>query len=298
MTVSLTIIMFLFGTAIGSFLNVATLRYKEDGRIFSFERLSGRSRCPKCRVGLSWYELVPLVSFVFQRGKCRNCEESLSFQYPLVEAATGLIFAFLPRALGRAVEIQFYQSAEGGLPWWYYFLVIIFFAAALTLITLSAIDARLRIIPDQSSVLIAALGAALIVLYDYSGLFRDARNSFIGHYALLFDIRQNIFFNYALAALFGLALFGAIFILSRGRGMGLGDVKFAGALGLLLGWPDAAIGFGLAFIVGAFWSIMLMLHGKKTLRSAVPFGPFMAVGALIVIFFGRALMDWYFTLFA
>lgn len=293
-----TLILFLLGAAIGSFLNVLTLRYSENQRIFSFERLSGRSRCPKCRVKLSWQELVPLVSFVLQRGRCRNCDEKISLQYPVVEAAAGLIFAFMPGAVANAMEIQFYRNPLGGVPVWYYALIGLFLVAALTLVAISAIDARLRIIPDQSTILVAVTGGALMAFHHFSGLFEFGRSSFLGHYALLFGLRENVFLNYFVAALFGLALFGAIFFLSRGRGMGLGDVKLAGALGLFLGWPDAAVGLGLAFVTGAVWSIILMIHGRKNLKSAVPFGPFMALGALLVIFFGRALMDWYFGLFA
>jgi len=292
----MTIILFLFGLGFGSFLNVVSKRYQPDKRLFDLKVLGGRSQCPKCGARLSWYELIPIVSFLIQLGRCRTCRLPISLEYPIVELASGLVFAFVPAAVFEAFDVNFARLG-GDLPIWYFLLAGIFILVSLTLILISAIDLRLRIIPDQSNILIAVLGLAAILIFGYYDLFGDLKGSFLGHYALLFGLRENVWINHLAGALFGLAFFGLIIILSRGRGMGIGDLKLAAALGLFFGWPDIALALALAFIAGAIGSIILLVRRKKGLKSAVPFGPFIALGALLILFFGQTLMDGYFTLF-
>jgi len=291
-----TLVLFLFGAAIGSFLNVVAGRYEPDKRLFDFKVLGGRSQCPKCDTRLRWYELIPLLSFLIQLGRCRACRAPISLEYPIIEVASGLVLAFLPQRIFEVFEVNF-ARLSGDLPLWYFLLTGIFVLVSLALILISAIDFRLRIIPDQSNVLIAVLGLAAIIIIDYHDLFTDISGSFIGHYALLFGWRENIWINHLAGAVFGLIFFGLIIFFSRGRGMGVGDLKLAGAAGLLLGWPDIAVALALAFIVGAIGSIILLVRRTKGLKSAVPFGPFIALGILLVLFFGQALMDGYFALF-
>ncbi len=288
--------LFLFGLAVGSFLNVLSIRYQADQRIFDLKTIGGRSRCPHCGKDLVWYELVPLLSFFIQRGCCRSCGERISWQYPIVELATGLIFALIPFSVFQTFQVAFHRI-DGSLPLWYFFLSGIFLLAGAALILISAIDFRLKIIPDQSNLLIAVLGLLAIVVKNYYGLFGEQNGSFLGFYAALFGLRENIWLNHLAGAAFGLVFFGLIVFLSRGRGMGMGDVKLAGALGLLLGWPDVVLTLMLAFIVGAVCSIILMLAGKKGMKSMLPFGPFIAIGAFLVIFWGKAIMSGYFSLF-
>ena len=191
-------------------------------------------------------------------------------------------------------EISKYAS---GLPIWYYILSGIFILAGLTLVFISAVDYRLRIIPDSSNLFIASLGVLAILVKANYGLFSEFSGSFLGHYAALFGIRSNIWLNHFSGAFFGLFFLGAIVFLSRGKGMGMGDVKLAAAAGFLLGWPDIVIGIFLAFIIGAIFSIILMVRREKGMKSIVPFGPFIALGILLVIFFGDNIMRGYFGLF-
>ena len=296
-------LLFLLGAAAGSFLNVLSMRYEPERRIFSAGGkpasgwdFGGRSRCPHCKKTLQWFELIPLISFILQKGRCRSCGAKLSFQYPFVETLCGLIFVFLPSAVNDAYRLSFYRAA-GAMPFWSYLLSAFFLLAVLTLILISIIDSRLTIIPDQSNILIAFLAIIIIFIESGYGLFDEQAGSFLGHYAILLGLRHNVWINHLFAAFFGLASFGLIVILSRGRGMGLGDVKLAGALGLLLGWPDILLTILLAFITGAIWSIILMARGKKGFKSTVPFGPFIGLGSTLVMLFGKQIVLGYFLLF-
>ncbi len=220
----------------------------------------GRSKCRSCRRQLRWFELVPLVSFIIQGGHCRRCGKALSWQYPLVELLSGLAAVFLP-------------------PFWFF--------VALAMILLSAIDWRLMIIPDELNIFLAAMG----ILAGVWGL-----GSFLENYAEVIAGPTNQFLGRLLAAALGLVLLGLIVFISRGRAMGAGDVKLAGALGLLAGWPDIILSLALGFIVGGIWGAALLITGEGKMKTLVPFGPFLVIGFWLTYFFGQPLLRWYFSL--
>ena len=285
----LYVFLFILGTAAGSFLNVLSLRYREGERIFTRDVFTGRSHCPYCGKTLNWRELIPLISFIVQKGKCRSCGRPLSLQYPFVEVLSGLIFVTFPVYFYRYFHVA--DLALGGQPFhWYYWILGVWIAAAGGLILMSAIDFRLRIIPDQLNLFLAFLGIILIAV--------NKNLSFLGGYALLFKFTDNVLLNHLAAAGAGLAFFGLVILFSRGRGMGMGDLKLAGALGLLLGWPDAILSFLLSFIIGAIISLGLIFLKKKSFKDAVPFGPFLAAGVFTVMFFGEKILNYYFQLFS
>ena len=244
---------FLVGLAIGSFLNVAAFRYPKNN-------WGGRSKCLSCRRQLHWFELVPLVSFIIQGGRCRHCGKPLSRQYPLVELLSGLAAAFLP-------------------PFWFF--------VALAMILLSAIDWRLMIIPDELNIFLALMG----VLAGVWGV-----GSFLENYVGVMPGPTNQFFGRLLAAALGLVLLGLIVFISRGRAMGAGDVKLAGALGLLAGWPDTILVLAISFIVGGIWGASLLITGHGKMKTLVPFGPFLVIGFWLTYFFGHGLLSWYVSL--
>lgn len=260
-------ILFVFGVIIGSFLNVVALRYKGRGRLFDFKRIGGRSHCLYCRRTLKWYELVPLLSFLLQGGRCCSCRRCLSWQYPIVELASG--FAFL---------LPYYFG--------YSWIGIIWTLAALAMILLSAIDWRLRIIPDQINLFLAGLGVILGVL---------GGSSFLRNYGEWLSLTGNLWWDRWLAALLAMLFFGFIILASRGKAMGVGDLKLAGALGLLLSWPDIILALSIAFVLGAVVGSIYLLAQRKNLKSIIPFGPFMVAGVFILIFFGYQIANWYFT---
>jgi len=271
------IIYFVLGLAVGSFLNVLSLRYQPGQSIlFRKDIFFGRSHCLHCGRILRWYELLPLVSFVIQKGRCRSCGTALSWQYPLVEFLSGIL----------AVIWLVYFSRQ--LNW---LQLAIFLVASYLLLLQSLIDFRWGVIPDQLNLLLAVLGIILI--------FINQPISFIGSYGRIFSplwLSSGLAINRLASALLSLLIFGAIILFSRGRGMGWGDFKLAGALGLLLGWPDALLGFMLSFVIGAAAGLILLLMKKKSLKDSVPFGPFLALGALLVMFWGENIVRFYFGL--
>jgi leader peptidase (prepilin peptidase) / N-methyltransferase len=284
-------ILFIFGVAIGSFINVLSLRYKDGGGIFFTKKIQGRSHCPHCTKVLQWYELLPILSFVLQRGRCRGCKTPLSWQYPIVELITGILTATLP--------IQLYQAFGGpllvaqGTLGWLCAIIGLWLLIVYTAVTLSAIDLRLQIIPDQSNILLGVIGVLLLAI-KYTHLVTYP--SFLGSYSNALGTIASPITGALVGAAAGLIIFGGIVFLTKGRGMGLGDVKLAIPIGLILGWPDAIVAFAAAFVVGAIVGIALIARHKATMKAAVPFGPFLVTGLLIAVFYGEAILRWYFSL--
>lgn len=228
-------IVFIFGLAVGSFLNVLIDRLPKGRDV-----IAGRSRCDYCKKILRWYELVPLLSWAIQGGRCRQCHKSLSWQYPLVEIATGVGF------------IIFVGS------YWYW---IIFSA----LLVIFMADLKYQIIPD-SMVVVGVIGV-------------------IGAIGL---IGENVLAGAGAAAFFFL-----LWLITRGRAMGLGDVKLAFLMGLLLGFPGIIIACYLAFLTGAGVGVILILRGIKGLKSKIAFGPFLILGTCITLVWGPQIMEWW-----
>ena len=222
------------GLFIGSFLNVLVDRLPNGEDV-----ISGRSHCDFCKKNLAWYELIPVVSFVLQGGKCRNCKKKLSWQYPAMEVVTAILY---------------------GLISWYFFPMHILLGigalilSSALLVTFVA-DIKYFIIPD-SMILVGLLGG-LIYFAGSSGEF--------------FVLRT-------IVGIITCALFFLLWLITHKRGIGFGDVKFAFLLGFILGFPQVITALYIAFLTGAAVGIILILGGKKKLKSRVPFGPFLIIG--------------------
>lgn len=281
--------LFVAGTALGSFLNVLILRYDPVSDTI-LRNATGRSRCPHCHKILNWYELIPIFSFIMQKGKCRSCGVKLTIQYPLVEFFGGLVLIL--------VFSRFYSIYDTSLlP---YLMMLIWSGVIFSLLVMSVIDFREKLIPDGINIFIFFSGFLVIVSeYFYRGSIslEIGQRSLLGNYALIFPGGTNFPWNHLFGALFGIILFGGLFLLSRGRGMGLGDVKLAGALGFFMGWPDAALALISSFIIGALFSLVLIGLKRKTMKDFIPFGPFMALGVILIYLFGNELMRGYFDFF-
>jgi prepilin signal peptidase PulO-like enzyme (type II secretory pathway) len=255
MTEIWTLLLFLLGLALGSFLHVLASRYDADRFLLNHDTLGGRSRCPNCKKTLRWYELLPIASFVVQSGRCRGCGKEIGWSHVWVEVASGLIAAFVPLA-----AIGMGAGPTAAALWTFAFLV---------LLLMTLIDLRLQIIPDE---LVVALCAPGLAFAAWSGMWGSHLGAALG------------------AALF----FGVLIAVTRGRGMGIGDAKLVFALGLLFGWPDVLILVMLAFVIGAVVGVVLVALGAKGMKSAVPFGPFLAFSAVLVFFAGNAILEsWY-----
>ena len=269
----LLIIIFLLGLVIGSFLNVVIYRLWQKK---SF--LKGRSFCPHCQHRLAWKDLIPILSFLILRGKCRYCGKKISIQYPLVEITTGLIFLlifnYFPLSSLLSAEFnEFYFTPSGiqSLVSLFYLLLISCF-----LIIIFVYDLNHYIILDK------VIYPAIITVFLYNLIFN-----------FQFIVHNSIF------AAFGAAVFFlTIFLISKGKWMGFGDIKLTFLMGLFLGFPDILVALFLSFFIGSIVGIGLIICKKKSLKSEVPFGPFLITGTFIALFWGETTINWYFNLFS
>jgi len=287
-------LLFILGLLIGSFLNVIALRFDPSRNMLGTRTLGGRSKCRGCSVTLRWYELVPLFSFIIQGARCRHCSHALAWQYPLVEAAAAILTATIPTALfsyfgGTQLTLQSEATVL-------YIYIGLWLLVAYTALVAAAIDLRLKIIPNQSNALLSILGLGLASLRVFNPEIFTGAGSFLGSYSGVFWFAGEPLLGTIAAALSALLIFGGIIYLSKGRGMGMGDVKLAIPMALILGWPDAILAFMAAFVIGAIFALVLLAYRVKQMREAIPFGPFLVMGLFVPLFYGEQLVRWYFSL--
>jgi len=263
------IVVFLFGLIVGSFLNCVIYRLaaserraspSEAGRETGGSFLKGRSFCPHCKHTLALQDLIPVFSFIFLKGKCRYCGQKISWQYPIVEISTAILFLLMTEAKPLSPETGFLMVISC-------FLIVIF-----------VYDLKHYIIPDK--VIYPAIVIALIFNFQF------------------LISKQFLIFNSQILSAFGAAAFFVfIVLLSRGRWMGVGDIKLSFLIGLILGWPNALIALFLAFFIGAIIGVGLVVSRRKRMKSEVPFGPFLVTGTILALFLGERIVDWYLTFF-
>ncbi len=251
---------FILGLFFGSFLNVLADRLPH-GRT-----LLGRSKCDNCHHELSWRDLIPIISFIELKGKCRYCKASLSIQYPLSEIFTGAIFL-----LTWILSNQWYQDTT---------LHIVHIVIAAVLIVMMLSDIRYQIIPDSMQVILFLLGIGRLILL---GMLQQ-------------DMIMIGWLEYmGWAFLHGVVVMApllTVFFVTKGRGMGFGDVKFAFITGFILGlWSGLGalyIGFITGGVIGAF--LILSRRGKP--KSKIAFGPFLILGFYMMLFFEQDVIYW------
>ena len=255
-------VFFLLGLAVGSFLNVIIWRLEQGMDVVRL-----RSHCPNCKHVLGVVDLIPFLGFFIRRGRCRYCNVKISWQYPVVELATGMVFVI--GAL-RILEFPFSPASLVSL--------LYFFAIAAVLIALAVYDFNYYLIPNIFVLLLLLLALIFqLVLVP-------------------FGIAAPLTSRSPIDLAIGVAISGFLFLLyavSRGAWMGFGDVKLGFALGTLLGYPLIIEALLLAFISGGIVGIVLILTGQKTLKSHLPFGPFLAFAALFVVLWGKEFLALY-----
>ena len=253
-----TFYFFIFGLIFGSFLNCVIYRL-EEGKSF----LKGRSFCPHCQHPLSFYDLIPLFSFFFLRGKCRYCQNKISLQYPLVEFFTGLLFSLIFLKFSLNFQVLIYNLTICCL------LILIF-----------VFDLKHYLIPDQ----LIFGGTFLALIYQIFKIYN------FGNWNL------SQIFNLGLAILPSF-FFLTIILISKEKWMGFGDFKLAIFLGLFLEFPKILVSLFISFLIGGIIGLGLVLTKKKNLKSEIPFAPFLVSGTFLTLFFGEKLIDWYLNLF-
>jgi leader peptidase (prepilin peptidase)/N-methyltransferase len=242
-----------FGLVFGSFLNVCIYRLPRRLSV-----VTPRSRCTSCGHTLSWFENIPVLSWMVLRGRCRGCAAAISWQYPLVEVTTAVVFA-----LG---VIQF----DIGL------LLVSRLALAAALIVLFVIDLQHRILPNAIT-LPGIVAGFVFSLFTEPGWTSAAIGIAIGGGVLL-------------------AIAEAYYRIRHEHGLGMGDVKMLAMIGAFLGWKLTLLTLVLSSFAGSMIGVAMIVSRRGNMKYALPFGTFLAMGAVLAITVGPAVLEWYLKL--
>jgi len=211
--------------------------------------IGGRSECLKCRSIIRWFDLIPVASYFLLKGKCRNCKEKISFYYPIVELTTAIVLV-----------TTFLEGSE---------ITLLLFLNAITVtifILILFVDIRYLIIPDKLVILLAVMAVSLKII------------------AVSGNFLQPLTFSLAVTSFFAI-----LFIASKGRWIGLGDVKLIFVIGFLLGYPLGYLSVVLAVWLAFIFSILLIVVRKADMKTEIPFGSFLSASAIIFIIFSSEL---------
>ena len=258
----LIIFIFAFGLIIGSFLNCLIWRLHQGEGMFPVllgGRGKNRSYCPKCKHQIAWFDNIPILSFMMLGGKCRHCRKPISWQYPIVEFITGLLFviAFLINT-----PVTHPLPLPGGDLLRDWFLISI-------MIVVFVYDLRWYLILD-----VVVLPACLVV--------------FVLNLILGFS-----WHNLLISGIIGGSFFLVQFLISKGKWIGGGDIRLGVLMGLALGWPKIIASIFLAYFIGSIIAIGLLIAGKKKWGSKLPLGVFLSVATVVVLFWGEKIIEWY-----
>lgn len=249
------ILTFIFGIIVGSFLNVVALRFNTG------TGLGGRSKCMSCGKKLTWKELIPLFSFIFQKGACRGCKSKISWQYPLVEFSTGVMFMLIFFKFPPLASFETFTT-----------LLQLFIACLL--IVISAYDIKHKIIPDQ---------------FVYTFILATLIGLCVGGTSWLHVPGISAFLAGPILAL----PFALMWVISKGTWMGLGDAKLVLGIGWLLGISAGVNAIILSFWIAAVISVIWLFATYKKFkpRTEIPFGPYLILGMYIVLLFQIQVID-------
>ncbi len=261
---------FIVGLVIGSFLTSYTYRWPRG-----YSAVKGRSLCPHCKRKIAWFDNIPVLSYVFLRGKCRFCRKKISIRYPLIELGTALIFLinfYFFNLCRYNLQNNFYQNnaiiceLQKALGFWALPYLLLF---ASFLIAIFVIDLEEQLIPDDLVFYLILLAVFAVFLKNTSP------------------------FPYLLSGFGASFFFLFLHLITKGRGMGLGDVKLVVPLSVFLGMPLFVIFLSVSFIVGAIVGIFLISLGRASFGKPVPFGPFLILGFFLTLFWGNIFSEFF-----
>lgn len=255
------IFFFILGCIVGSFLNVVVERINLHK---SF--LIGRSACPQCHHVLGFFDLIPLFSYIFLLGKCRYCRKEIAGQYFWVELLTGAVFGLIFVGTLHATSVQYALSIHN------IFLLFFYLIIACFLIIIFLYDFKYYLILDK--IIVPAVIVAII------------GNLLLG----------SEWWDLGLGALIGGGIFFLQYIISRGKWIGGGDIRLGLLMGAILGWQLTFVALFIAYLIGAFIGIILIIGKQKKMKDAVPFGTFLSIATLIALLYGNIILNWYINL--
>lgn len=242
----------LLGASVGSFIHCAVWRIKQRLSI-----VNGRSQCPHCAEQLKWHDNVPIISFLYLRGRCRSCKKPIAWRYLWVEIICSALFIF---------TALYHQVLTHGVG-----LTIIRDWLIISLLVFTFLyDLLYEEILDAATVIPAAIVFALSLIFEWQTLS-----------------------SLLIGAAVGTGFFLVQYFVSRGRWIGQGDIFLGLFMGVIVGWPHILLALLLAYVLGAAGSLILIGIKKKTLTSRTAFGTYLAVGTVITMFFGDMIISWY-----
>jgi leader peptidase (prepilin peptidase)/N-methyltransferase len=254
---------FLIGAIVGSFLNVVIHRYpREESVAFP------GSHCPHCNARIRWYDNLPILSFLLLRGRCRACRAPISWRYPLVELANALFYLAIYLFAGPTIA------------------AVLLAAFVSMTIALIYIDAEIQILPDVIDLPGVVVGVALGALHA---------GWFVPQLVISGSWLESLLGAAAGAAII-LTIIGLYWLVRRVEGMGFGDAKMLAMIGAVLGWRPLLGVLMLAAVSGAIIGIPFALRSRQGMQLPLPFGVFLGIAALAVLFFGHDLAAWYFAI--
>lgn len=258
----------------------------------------GRSYCFKCNKRLHWYDLLPLLSYLYLKGQCRYCKSPFGVRHLIVEIVTGVLVAIL-----FYLNLTLLGLMSGNLVYYLEFSFKLFILVILVILFITDIETGL--LPDRITIPATLISLGYWILLSlikiwllFYGLTKNElgryllppyTNYFWEHSLLILDPFKWAIFASLLIGLF----FGSLIFITKGRGMGGGDLKMGIFLGLALGLPGGILSLMLSFLLGSLVGIALLVAKLKSFGQTIPFGPFLSIGAIIALFWGEKIINWY-----
>lgn len=296
MWIGLAFFGFTIGTILGSFAKALADRLRKQNS------LRGRSYCEACKHKLAWYDLFPVVSYLMLKGKCRYCHQKIPVSNFLAEISLGVLIVIMLVTSNFDMGLLLNPTINSIVPL-SYILFKIFIITILFILLLT--DIKTGLLPDK--ITYPSIGIATGYWFFISSLsswllYEGLKISPIGKYllppysnyvwTLIYRVWQPVLMAIASGIVLSL-FFALLIIITKGKGMGWGDVKFVLFIGIALGFPNSLIAVLLAFLTGAIFSIGLIVFGKKSFGQTIPFGPFLSLGAYIALLWGSQILGWY-----
>lgn len=261
-----TLFIFAIGVCIGSFLHVLVYRTIEDKEDWK----KGRSRCDHCSYIIQWYDNIPLLSYLLLRGRCRKCHKPIAVSHVAMELLMGSLFVWWYWT-GRVFFLLVDQPFTVLQP---LFWLLIGMLGLVILLT----DLKYLIIPDWAVATMAVATVLYRIVLVYFGIMQ------VGDFVAM-----------VISAVVVGAAFWFLRWVTKGKGMGFGDVKLAPVLTLLVGWPQVLVALFTAVCTGALVGSLLLLAGKHKMKQPIPFGPFLLFGSALALIWGDLIWGWYWT---